>query len=76
MNPVQSDAALAYLDDLGKDIKALVKQQEIANILTLASNPNVPEDIRRQCLEMAMMDMGLKLRSDYISDELPNNVIR
>lgn len=70
MNPVQSDAALAYLEDLSKDIKSLVKQQEIANILTLASNPNVPENIRRQCLETAMMDMGLMLRSDYISDDL------
>lgn len=69
MNPVQSDATLAYLESLGKDIKTLIKNQQIANLLTLASNPSVSESIRQQCLEMAMMDMGLKLRSDYISDE-------
>ncbi len=71
MNPGQGDVTLAYLEELGKDIKSLIKQQEIANILTLASNPNVPENIKQQCLEMAMMDMGLMLRSDYISDEKP-----
>ena len=71
MNPGQGDVTLAYLEELGKDIKSLIKQQESANILTLASNPNVPENIKQQCLEMAMMDMGLMLRSDYISDEKP-----
>lgn len=84
MNPEQNDTALAYLEILAKDINSLVKQQEIANLLTLASNPNVPLDIRQQCLKTAMMNMGLsspsvyisnettrdcKLRSDYISDE-------
>lgn len=70
MNPLQSDAALAYLDDFSKDIKSLIKQQEITNLLTLASNPNVSESMRQQCLETAMMDMGLMLRSDYLSDNL------
>lgn len=74
MNPVQSDATLAYLECLGKDIKTLIKTQEITNILALANNPSAPENIRQQCLNSAMAMMGLlepsnALASDYISDD-------
>ena len=58
------DVIGTMLNDMRTDMGSLLQAQQISNFIALSNNPQVPEDVRNQCLMRAMNLMGLEQKRE------------